>query len=181
MLILPLPVLWSLQTSTQKIGLTLTFLTGSVWVLPLHVRSPTSVRKLTIPFCCSGIVTAVLRFIVFFKTDFLIDLTWYGVELTVWTTAESGLYLIAACLPSLRSLLKHIDISAIRSRLLGYSNKMFSRYSHRAGTIQGSGNMKAEAASLEHLHGKRRQASSEFEEDGLQKTQKTESHDSDVK
>lgn len=33
MLILPMPVIWHLHTSTkQKIGLTLTFLTGSVWV-----------------------------------------------------------------------------------------------------------------------------------------------------
>ncbi|KAL8863087.1 MAG: hypothetical protein Q9178_000461 [Gyalolechia marmorata] len=144
-LILPLPVIWGLQTSAnQKIGLTITFLTGSI-----------------------GMVTAILRFVVFFRTDFLFDLTWYAVELSIWTTAETGLYLIAACLPSLRPLFKHIDFGALRSRLSGYSNKLFSRHTSRketslpgmSSTTRNSRKIKAVGVNLDRLHGQKDQAS----------------------
>lgn len=49
-------------------------------------------------------ITCILRFLVFYKTDLLSDPTWFCVEMVIWTTTETGIYLIAACLPSLRSL-----------------------------------------------------------------------------
>lgn len=87
MIILPLPIIWGLQTSTsQKIGLTITFLTGSV-----------------------GIVTAIIRFAVLLGLGLNnpeLDLSWLGVDIVTWITIEPGLYLIAACLPNLRPLVK---------------------------------------------------------------------------
>lgn len=90
--------------------------------------------------------------------------------------AESGLYLIAACLPSLRPLLTHVDISTVRSRLMGYSNKMFSRFSGRTntfqsesgGTMRKTNGTKAAGVSFEHLHVNKRQASSEYGHDYLE-------------
>ena len=76
-------------------------------------------------------ITCVLRFVVFYKTDIMSDPTWFCIEMTIWTTAESGLYLIAACLPSLRSLLpliiKHENFGKFRTKLSGYHSKLFSR------------------------------------------------------
>ena len=108
-------------------------------------------------------VTAILRFVVFFRTDFLFDLTWYAVELSIWTAAESGLYLIAACLPSLRPLFKHIDFDALRSRLSGYSNKLFSRHTSRketslpgiSSTTRSSKKTNAVGVNLDRLHGQK--------------------------
>jgi len=84
MLLLPLPTIWHLQTSTnQKVGLTITFLTFSM-----------------------GLGTGIARFAQYLhlnKADD--DVTWEGVTLMTWTTIEAGGYFIAACLPSLRFLL----------------------------------------------------------------------------
>lgn len=86
-LILPLPAIWRLQMSkNQKIGVTITLLTGSF-----------------------GIITAIVRLIVFITIDVFEDITWHGIEIMVWTTIEPGVYLIAACLPSLRSLIKDLS------------------------------------------------------------------------
>jgi hypothetical protein len=51
----------------------------------------------------------------------------------IWTTAESGVYLISSCLPSLRSLFnqlfKGVDLRSIRSRFLGYGSRLTSNRS----------------------------------------------------
>lgn len=91
----------------------------------------------------------------------------------MWTTAESGLYLIAACLPSLRPLLKHIDITTLRSRLSGYSNRIFSRYGTRGDTYQialehsigRKTKVKVAGISSEQLHGNKRLSDCEYERD----------------
>lgn len=76
-------------------------------------------------------ITCILRFVVFYRTDILSDPTWFSIEMTIWTTTESGLYLIAACLPSLRSLMplivKHEYFGKFRTKLSGYHSKLFSR------------------------------------------------------
>ena len=76
-------------------------------------------------------ITCILRFVAFYKTDILSDPTWYSIELIIWTTAESGLYLIAACLPSLRSLvpliIKHQYILIFRTKFSAYHSKLFSQ------------------------------------------------------
>ncbi|KAL8921166.1 MAG: hypothetical protein Q9172_004162 [Xanthocarpia lactea] len=82
MLILPLPMVWKLHTGlSQKIGLSLTFITGSI-----------------------GTITSVLRFATFFTTDLFSDPTWYVVRSMTWTCIEPSVYFIAATLPSLRPL-----------------------------------------------------------------------------
>jgi hypothetical protein len=48
------------------------------------------------------------------------DLSWLGIDIVIWITIEPGVYLIAACLPSLRPLLnplvKDFDLEAVRTR-----------------------------------------------------------------
>ncbi|KJZ78233.1 hypothetical protein HIM_02271 [Hirsutella minnesotensis 3608] len=85
MLILPLPVVWNLrQTRRIKIGLTLTFLTGSV-----------------------GMITSILRCVAFFTNDPLKDGTWISVTFLNWSIIEPGTYLIAACLPCYKPFVNH--------------------------------------------------------------------------
>ena len=68
-----------------------------------------------------------MRFIFFFRSDVLVDVTWYSIDLWTWTTIEPGMYLIAAALPSLRPLLglifQNVDFSTLGSRLLHYRTK----------------------------------------------------------
>ncbi|KAF4633433.1 hypothetical protein G7Y89_g4685 [Cudoniella acicularis] len=96
-LILPMPVIWKLNTSTtQKIGLTATFLTGSI-----------------------GALTGILRFASFVTSDMALDITWYSVDDMSWCIVEPAMYLIASCLPSLRPLFKplfkNINFGSLRS------------------------------------------------------------------
>lgn len=97
-------------------------------------------------------ITCVLRFVVFYKTDILSDPTWFSIEMTVWTTTESGLYLIAACLPSLRSLvpliMNHEYFGIFRKKLSGYHSKLFSRQiSHADSTEDSKGRERGEKMS----------------------------------
>lgn len=95
----------------------------------------------------SGLISSILRFVTFSNNNSFIDATWNAVELIIWTIAEPGIYLIAACLITLRPLLDkygpkvwphatkapHSDGKAgssevIRSKQFGTShNKMASR------------------------------------------------------
>lgn len=95
MLVLPQPLIWTLKiTRNQKIGLTLTFLTGSV-----------------------GLIASIFRFTTFFRNDAITDGTFSSVELMSWTIIEPGIYLMAACLPSLRPLAQRIFKDTILARL----------------------------------------------------------------
>ena len=86
MLALPQPLIWTLKiTRDQKIGLTLTFLTGSV-----------------------GLIASAFRLGTFFRNDASTDGTFASVELMSWTIIEPGIYLVAACLPALRPLIQRI-------------------------------------------------------------------------
>ena len=71
----------------------------------------------------SGIFGAIFRFVLVMRTDLISDITWNSVQTMTWTTAEPSLYLIAACLPALRPLLKdflHVtSFKDLRSRLRG--------------------------------------------------------------
>ena len=101
MLVLPLPFIWALHmTRNQKIGLTVTFLTGSV-----------------------GLIASIFRFTKFFRNDAITDGTFSSVELMSWTIVEPGVYLIAASLPTLRPLVQRVfqstrssDITLKRTR-----------------------------------------------------------------
>ncbi|KAI9645415.1 hypothetical protein NHQ30_006154 [Ciborinia camelliae] len=83
MLVLPMPTIWNLQTSlVQKLGLTFTFLLGSL-----------------------GLVASCVRFAIFTKTAALNDATWASVELQIWTIVEPSMYFLAGILPTLRPVL----------------------------------------------------------------------------
>ena len=49
-----------------------------------------------------------MRFAIFFQQDALADATWKTAYLSVWTVTEPGTYLIAACLPVLRPLVRRV-------------------------------------------------------------------------
>lgn len=56
----------------------------------------------------SGFISSIVRFAIFFRVNAFGDPTWASVLLIIWTTVEPGMYLIAACIPSLRPLLLHV-------------------------------------------------------------------------
>jgi hypothetical protein len=89
MFLLPFPCIWKLRLSKRdKIGLALTFCTGSV-----------------------GIITSIVRFAIFFEIiddGNQVDYTFTSVNLSCVSIAESGVYLIAACLPNYRSLFRTV-------------------------------------------------------------------------
>ena len=67
----------------------------------------------------SGLVASVIRFIGFFTIDAVDDPTWSAVPLIIWTIVESGMYLVACCLPTYRPLMKKIG--------LGIANTLYRR------------------------------------------------------
>jgi hypothetical protein len=77
----------------------------------------------------SGTLTAILRFAFFYNVPLAKDLSFHGARLVVWTTVEPGVYLIAACLPSLRPLFK----SAIESASMGSVRGRFQSQNSKVG------------------------------------------------
>lgn len=53
----------------------------------------------------SGIIVAIIRFVGFFTEDMAHDGTWTATRLIVLTISEAGLYLMTACIVSLKPLL----------------------------------------------------------------------------
>lgn len=52
----------------------------------------------------SGLITSILRFTEFFLHNPEVDLTYSVVYLLVYSICESGIYLVAACLPTFKPL-----------------------------------------------------------------------------
>jgi hypothetical protein len=52
----------------------------------------------------SGLITSIVRFTTFFNTDGQADSTWTAIQLGAISITETGVYLMAACLPTYRSL-----------------------------------------------------------------------------
>ncbi|KAF4636426.1 hypothetical protein G7Y89_g1666 [Cudoniella acicularis] len=97
MLLLPIPTLWKLQSSMKvKIGVFLTFLTGSV-----------------------GLITSIIRFVVFFNPED--DPTWDAVILLIWIIVEPSVYIIAACLIACRPLASYLIYEKLISTLFSTS------------------------------------------------------------
>lgn len=75
-------------------------------------------------------ITAIIRMVFFFTTDFFSDPTYIAATIMAWTMTEPGVYLIAACLPSLRPIsgkgFQDVAFSTAYSRLVGYSSRTFS-------------------------------------------------------
>lgn len=53
----------------------------------------------------SGLVTSILRFVIFTRGNAIKDGTWSATELMIWSLIEPNIYLISACLPAMRPLL----------------------------------------------------------------------------
>lgn len=53
----------------------------------------------------SGLVTSVLRFVIFTRGNAIKDGTWETTELMIWSIIEPNVYLISACLPAMRPIL----------------------------------------------------------------------------
>ncbi|PYI26894.1 hypothetical protein BP00DRAFT_439626 [Aspergillus indologenus CBS 114.80] len=113
MLILPQPVVWRLQVPSQvKYGLAVTFLTGSI-----------------------GMLTSICRCVAFFTNNPLTDGTWISVTFLLWSVVEAGVYLIAACLPCYRPLLRLVTN---RGRLTSVRSKYPTQNSTRSSAGRGT-------------------------------------------
>lgn len=68
-------------------------------------------------------MTGIVRFVVVFllPRGNTFDISWYAINMVTWTTVESAVYLIAACLPSLRPLfqpfIKSPGMQSFRSKM----------------------------------------------------------------
>lgn len=101
MLILPIPSILGLQVSLRlRLGILATFILGSLYVA---VESPINIFLLT---TYSGLITSIVRFYEFYATNAEVDGTWSGATLDVWSAIEPGIYLITACIPSYRPLVR---------------------------------------------------------------------------
>ncbi|KAJ0115015.1 hypothetical protein J7T55_001422 [Diaporthe amygdali] len=110
LLAIPLPIVWGLQTSKQlKMALTATFVFGSI-----------------------GLIASILRFVAFSNTNSFIDATFNAVELIIWTVAEPGIYLIAACLMTYRPLLEKFSPKMRLQRSGRWPSKYIKQFSSRA-------------------------------------------------
>ncbi|KAF3002247.1 hypothetical protein E8E14_006260 [Neopestalotiopsis sp. 37M] len=123
MLVLPLPIVWRLHTSTQMKGaLTITFLIGSM-----------------------GLVASACRFWAFSNTNSFTDATYNAVELIIWTVVEPGIYLLSASMLMFRPLFERFNIHSLkigsrdRSKNYRHSDVLRAPYdSERGGIALGS-------------------------------------------
>jgi len=100
MLLLPIPTIWNLHTERKmKIGIYLTFLTGSI-----------------------GLVTSIIRFTEFFHSE--ADITFDAVSLQIWNIIETGVYLIASCLIACRPLVSYVIYKSLLSSIFAHSRKI---------------------------------------------------------
>ncbi|OAL46275.1 hypothetical protein IQ07DRAFT_201792 [Pyrenochaeta sp. DS3sAY3a] len=116
-LILPLPILIKMQLKlSKKIGLTITFIAGSI-----------------------GLIGACIRFGVYVHRNYvtnasaLMTSTASEAVTTIVSIVEPGMYLIAACLPSMRVLIRELHtplssfLSSFRERRQGSASKESGR------------------------------------------------------
>ncbi|KAI0020290.1 hypothetical protein F4780DRAFT_742769 [Xylariomycetidae sp. FL0641] len=101
MLALPVPIVWKLHTSNRvKAALSVTFVIGG-----------------------SGLAASILRFAAFSNTNSFTDATYNAVELIIWTVAEPGIYLIAACIMMYRPLLERIPAGSLGTSIRGFTGR----------------------------------------------------------
>ncbi|MCP6336096.1 hypothetical protein NL449_29165, partial [Klebsiella pneumoniae] len=68
--------------------------------------------------CIAGIVAAIMRFESFLAVKDFHDITYENVKPLCWTVAESGIYLVAGVLPTLKPLIKKVCKNTALERLL---------------------------------------------------------------
>ncbi|KAL2842380.1 hypothetical protein BJY01DRAFT_264497 [Aspergillus pseudoustus] len=110
-LVMPMPLVWKLQTRlTHKLALTGVFLLGGL-----------------------GLVTSILRMVIFFQESALTDPTWTSVNLGIWTVLEGGIIIVAACLPSIWPLIVRFLPNKLRSKNRGTTSGAAARGKTSAG------------------------------------------------
>ena len=92
-----------------------------------------------------GIITSILRFAAFVQTNDTTDATWTSVKLAIYGITESGVYLIASCLPTYRTILFHLR------EVLNGSHRSKSRKTSktRSGRRKGNENANVQLDNLE--------------------------------
>lgn len=81
----------------------------------------------------SGLIASIVRFVIFFHSDAFEDGTWASADLTIWTSLEPGVYLMAACFPTYRPLVSLVFQSILSSSFLSRSLKQHTRDVHLRG------------------------------------------------
>jgi hypothetical protein len=66
-------------------------------------------------------ITSIFRSVAFFQNDPLVDGTWKSVIFLRWTIIEPGVYLVAACLPCYRPLVRLV-LDRVRSVAPSHDN-----------------------------------------------------------
>ncbi|KAF1842840.1 uncharacterized protein K460DRAFT_356651 [Cucurbitaria berberidis CBS 394.84] len=104
----------------------------------LNVSRPVKVGLgVVFSVCILGIVAAIMRFQSFLQVTNFNDITYENVKPLCWTIAESGIYLVAGVMPTLKPLLKKMFAGTIFEKVLtgstrtkqsgSWGNKRFSR------------------------------------------------------
>lgn len=70
----------------------------------------------------SGLVTSIVRFITFFRSNSFIDGSFAAIDLAIWAQTETGIYLIFACLMTYRSLLERFASNPVVARMTKISS-----------------------------------------------------------
>ncbi|KAF2680358.1 hypothetical protein K458DRAFT_393005 [Lentithecium fluviatile CBS 122367] len=111
---IPVPALWRLKVSAAtKAGL------GVVFTV-----------------CVAGLVAAVMRFHAFVQVESFNDITYEEIKPLCWTVAESGIYLVAGVMPTLRPLARKVCGEGVFDRIL--SGALRSGRSGRSGRSEES-------------------------------------------
>lgn len=90
----------------------------------LHVSRPVKVGLcIVFSVCILGIVAAIMRFQSFLAVVDFHDITYENVKPLCWTIAESGIYLIAGVMPTLRPFLRRLFKDTMFERMLTGSSR----------------------------------------------------------
>lgn len=102
---IPVPAMWRLRvTPATKLGLCIVF-----------------------SVCIAGVVAAIARLAAFLQVQSFQDFTWEEIAPLSWTVAESGIYLMAGVLPTLRPLVRkvcgNVSFDRVLSKTFGSSTR----------------------------------------------------------
>jgi hypothetical protein len=76
-----------------------------------HIMTPVQFRNTKLTLNRSGLIASILRLEKFAQTNMFVDETWTTVLPICYTIIEPSLYLVAACLPSLRPIFTNVKAS----------------------------------------------------------------------
>lgn len=111
--------------------------------------------------CVLGMVAGIMRFYSFLAVRSFEDITYEAVQPLCWTIAESGIYLVAGVMPTLRPLVRKVVGDVHFDKLLSRSSwSSGNRSSKRGGhvllkgeSLMASGKMGTEASEVECKEG----------------------------